>query len=99
MDALSESMHKVFHALLKCSREVRHMTLQWLADCLHKNANRGKLWNSQNNMGITDVTTVSDGFMLNLGNVLLRLCHPFCSKPNDIKILKIDPTYCIAEVF
>ncbi|XP_008212773.1 ubiquitin conjugation factor E4 A [Nasonia vitripennis] len=97
LDALSESMHKVFHSLLRCSREARHLTLLWLGDCLNSNASRGKLWNSHNNMGVADLTTVSDGFMLNLGNVLLRLCQPFCSKPNDTKILKVDPTYCAAE--
>ncbi|XP_058800280.1 ubiquitin conjugation factor E4 A [Phymastichus coffea] len=96
LDSLSESMHKVFHTLLKVSREVRHLTLSWLGDCLHANANRGKFWNFHNNMDLS-ITTVSDGFMLNLGNVLLRLCQPFCSKPDDTKILKIDPTYCAAE--
>ncbi|KAJ8679553.1 hypothetical protein QAD02_015340 [Eretmocerus hayati] len=97
LDSLSESMHKVFHALLKCSREVRHLTLLWLGDCLHSNAGRGKLWNTHNSMGLVNVTTVSDGFMLNLSHVLLRLCQPFCTKPNDPKLLKIDPTYCAAE--
>jgi ubiquitin conjugation factor E4 A len=72
------------------------LTLLWVGDCLHANENRGKLWNSHNE--IIDDKSVSDGFMLNLGNVLLKLCQPFCSKPNDIKILKIDPTYCSAEV-
>ncbi|XP_011494935.1 PREDICTED: ubiquitin conjugation factor E4 A [Ceratosolen solmsi marchali] len=96
LDGLSESLHKIFHALLKCSYEVRHMTLLWIGDCIHANENRGKLWNSHNE--IIDDKSVSDGFMLNLGNVLLKLCQPFCSKPNDIKILKIDPTYCVAQV-
>lgn len=91
-------MHKVFHSLLRCSHEVRHLTLQWLGNCLHTNASRGKLWSSHNNTGFSDITTVPDGFMLNLGNVLLRLCQPFCSKPNDPKVLKIDPTYCASEV-
>lgn len=31
--------------------------------------------------------------MLNLGAVLLQLCQPFCSTPDDPKSLKIDPTY------
>ncbi|XP_029162873.1 ubiquitin conjugation factor E4 A [Nylanderia fulva] len=98
MDRLSEQLHKVFHSLLKCSTEVRYLTLQWLSDCLHANANRGKLWNSQMDMGLLGVLCVSDGFMLNVGNVLLRLCQPFCVKFNDTKIPKIDPTYCSAEV-
>lgn len=39
------------------------------------------------------LTCVSDGFMMNLGAVLLQLCQPFCTTPNDPKALKIDPTY------
>ena len=88
--------------MLKCSREVRHLTLLWLGDCLLVNANRVKLWNTQNLMGIVGMKSVSDGFMLNLGNVLLRLCEPlvrWSSEANDGKILKVDPTYCSAEVY
>lgn len=39
------------------------------------------------------LSTVSDGFMLNLGAVLLQLCQPFCTTADDPKSLKIDPTY------
>lgn len=98
MDALNESLQKVFHLLLKCSIEVRHLTLQWIGDCLYSNANRGKLWNAQNDVVFSTMLCVSDGFMLNLGNVLLRLCQPFCIKENESKVPKIDPTYCAAEV-
>ncbi|XP_014486144.1 PREDICTED: ubiquitin conjugation factor E4 A [Dinoponera quadriceps] len=96
MDILSEQMHRVFHSLLKCSSETRHLTLQWLSNCLHANANRGKLWNSHTSMGFGAILCVSDGFMLNMGNVLLRLCQPFC-KLKDDRVPKIDPTYCGAE--
>ncbi|CAK9829483.1 Ubiquitin conjugation factor E4 A [Anthophora retusa] len=98
LDTLSELLQKIFHLLLKCSTEVRHLTLQWIGNCLHSNANRGKIWNTQNDVGFGAMLCVSDGFMLNLGNVLLRLCQPFCIKPNESKVPKIDPTYCAAEV-
>jgi len=98
MNSLSEALDKVFHSLLKCSTVLRHLTLQWLSNCLYANANRGKLWNSHMEMGLLGVLCVSDGFMLNVGNVLLRLCQPFCIKLNDAKVPKIDPTYCSAEV-
>lgn len=98
LDALNESLQKVFHLLLKCSTEVRHLTLQWIGNCLHSNANRGKIWNTQNDVSFNSMLCVSDGFMLNLGNVLLRLCQPFCIKQNDSKVPKIDPTYCAADV-
>lgn len=98
LDALSESLHLVFHSLLKCSPEVRHLTLQWFGNCLNANSSRGKLWNAQNEVAMGAVLSVSDGFMLNLATVLLRLCQPFCGKLNDPKVLKIDPTYCATEV-
>ncbi|XP_076245661.1 ubiquitination factor E4A [Calliopsis andreniformis] len=98
LDALSDSLHKVFHLLLKCSSDVRHLTLEWIGNCLHLNASRGKIWNTQNDVSFIRASCVSDGFMLNLGNVLLHLCQPFCSENSEAKALRIDPTYCAAEV-
>ncbi|KAJ9594013.1 hypothetical protein L9F63_014573, partial [Diploptera punctata] len=96
-EAIIENLHKLFHSLLKCSNEVRHKTLIWLADCIHANAGRGKLWNSHGlSLGVS--TCVSDGFMLNLSSVLLRLCQPFSSDYSDPKLLRIDPTYCAVKV-
>ncbi|XP_031827892.1 ubiquitination factor E4A [Nomia melanderi] len=97
LDALSESLQKVFHLLLKRSGEVRHLTLEWIGNCLRLNASRGKIWNTQNDISLNSMLCVSDGFMLNLGNVLLRLCQPFCTKEYETKVPKIDPTYCAAE--
>lgn len=95
--AVSENLYKIFHSLLKCSNEVRHQTLSWLADCLQANVGRGKLWNAHGlNLGAS--ACVSDGFMLNLCAVLLHLCQPFCSNTADSKLLRIDPTYCAAKV-
>ncbi|XP_014206273.1 ubiquitin conjugation factor E4 A isoform X2 [Copidosoma floridanum] len=100
LNILNDSLYKVFRALLKYSREVRHLTLQWIANCLHANESRGKLWNIHNNVDSTSILTVSDGFMLNLGTVLLKLCQPFCEnlQPDDTRILKVDPTYSAATV-
>ncbi|XP_076286750.1 ubiquitination factor E4A isoform X2 [Lasioglossum baleicum] len=97
LDVLSESLWKVFHSLLLLSHEIRHLTLEWIGNCLRLNASRGKLWNTQNDVDLTSTLTVSDGFMLNLGCVLLRLCQPFCIQENQTKVPKIDPTYCAAE--
>lgn len=44
-------------------------------------------------MSVASMNCVSDGFMVNLGAVLLHLCQPFCTKADDPKSLKIDPTY------
>ena len=96
-EVVTENLYKLFHALLKCSSEVRHQTLCWVADCLHANVGRGKLWNYHSlNVGVLEC--VSDGFMLNLGCVLLRLCQPFCADPADPKLLLVDPTYYASEV-
>lgn len=96
-EAVIENLYMILHALLKHSNEVRHQTLCWLAGCLYANAGRGKLWNSHGlNLGAS--SCVSDGFMLNLSGVLLRLCQPFCSDTADPMLLRVDPTYCASEV-
>lgn len=97
MGNLNERLFKLFHFLLKCSSETRNETLKWIGNCLHTNASRGKIWSSHNEINLGSVLSVSDGFMLNLENVLLKLCQPFCSRPNEPKVLKIDPTYCAAN--
>lgn len=95
-DVVTENLCKVFHALFRCSNEVRHQSLCWLADCLHANVGRGKLWNSHGlNAGV--LGCVSDGFMLNLGCVLVRLCQPFTADPAGTRLLLIDPTYYASE--
>ncbi|CAB3221992.1 unnamed protein product [Arctia plantaginis] len=91
---LTNNMHKIFLTLLKAGPQIKSQLLTWIGRCLKSNAVRGKLWNIQ----VADMTAtsscVSDGFMLNLGAVLLQLCQPFCTSADDPKALKIDPTYC-----
>jgi ubiquitin conjugation factor E4 A len=86
--------------LLTRSPQIKNKTLEWLGLCLKTNADRGKLWNAQSppDLNPANFTNVSDGFMINFGNVMLRLCHPFCSNFKDKKILKVDPTYCSVPV-
>ncbi|XP_045518341.1 ubiquitin conjugation factor E4 A [Pieris brassicae] len=91
---LINNMHRVFLTLLKAGPDIKYRLLRWIAKCLKNNAARGKLWNIQGGeYNSSTLNYVSDGFMLNLGSVLLQLCQPFCSVPNDPKSLKIDPTY------
>lgn len=92
LDSLTNSLHFIFMRLLKF-KETRIRTLEWITNCLKANANRGKLWN-QHVFNPAFINTVSDGFMVNLANIALRLCQPFCVKLEDKKILKVDPTYC-----
>lgn len=74
-------------------KTARVKTLKWISQCLKANAGRGKLWNSQV-FNPAFINSVSDGFMINLANITLRLCQPFCNNLKDAKILKVDPTYC-----
>jgi ubiquitin conjugation factor E4 A len=96
VNKLTEHIHALVLNLLTRSPQIKNKTLEWLGLCLKTNADRGKLWNAQSppDLNPANFTNVSDGFMINFGNVMLRLCHPFCSNFKDKKILKVDPTYC-----
>lgn len=89
--------------MLKCSPKVKNATLIWLSSCLKYNSSRGKIWNMHAPELNPDIyTNVTDGFMINMCNLLLRLCHPFCSKIEDERMLRVDPTYAavpVSEIF
>lgn len=73
--------------------------LSWIGGCLKANADRGKLWNAQApEFNPANYTNVSDGFMINLCAVLMKLCQPFCAPQHEAKVLKVDPTYSAVEV-
>ena len=90
-DCLGKHLHlDLPRQLFRVSEEVKHLTLLWLGNCLASNAGRGKMWTSQ--MGpLLGATLASDGFMLNLGAVLLRFCKPLAADP--AKMDKVDATY------
>ncbi|XP_050350445.1 ubiquitin conjugation factor E4 A [Nymphalis io] len=91
---LTNNLHKIFLSLLKGGPQIKNRLLTWIGKCLKTNVARGKLWNIQaGEMSAATMTCVCDGFMINLGAVLLQLCQPFCTKADDPKSLKIDPTY------
>ena len=70
------------------------MTLLWIGNCLSANEARGKMWTSQ--MGpLLSATLASDGFMLNLGSLLLKFCKPLTS--DWTKMSKVEPSY-VAKV-
>ena len=52
------------------------------------------MWSTQM-PGAFNLMHCSDGFFMNLLSVLLRLCKPFC-EPGSTKLLKVQPTYCLA---
>ncbi|XP_028402978.1 ubiquitin conjugation factor E4 A-like isoform X2 [Dendronephthya gigantea] len=85
-----DQMTQICKNLLKMSPATKHALLHWIASCLHSNDNRRKMSSNQ-------ATLASNGFFLNLGNILLALCQPFLD-PHSSKLTKIDPRYCIAMV-
>ena len=87
----------------QCSPKVRHLTLEWIGEVLHSNADRGKLWHQNSQMGaLMGAGYVSDGFMLNLSSVLLRFCLPFTTNKSggvmNEKMHKLDFSYLSREV-
>ena len=57
---------------------------------------RAKIWSNQMLPPmIFGAMYGSDSFFLNLCSVLLRLSRPF-AQPRNNKLLKIQPTYCMA---
>lgn len=52
------------------------------------------MWTNEVLMMTGSQPVQSDGFMLNLSSVLLKLCKPFC-KPYSPKLLKVDPRFCV----
>ncbi|CAI9739965.1 ubiquitin conjugation factor E4 A-like [Octopus vulgaris] len=93
---LGDKVHQLFHGLIKVSDETRHQVLNWLANCLHSNEDRAKLWTAQMRYPFDNIYC-SDRFFLNLCYVMLKLCQPFCKNISS-KIFKIDPTYTAAVV-
>ncbi|XP_077985047.1 ubiquitin conjugation factor E4 A-like [Glandiceps talaboti] len=90
---MNEKLYQLFLAILKSSPEIKHAFLEWLGNCLQANSGRAKIWNIMNNRH----QFATDGFMLNLGSVLLQLCKPFTVNVNE-KLMKIDPTYSKVDV-
>lgn len=88
-----DKLHSLFKAFLLMGGTVRHKFLQWIGDCLHANVPRGQIWNQHNVASMFgNLKTAPDSFMLNLANILLRLCQPLV-KP-QLKVMMVDPSYC-----
>ena len=90
LESVHSAGHHIIKQLLKLSEDTKHFMLLWLGDCLAANQNRGKMWTNQ--MGpLLAAGLASDGFMLNLGSCMMRLCVPMTEKID--KMDKVDPSY------
>ncbi|XP_033107323.1 ubiquitin conjugation factor E4 A-like isoform X3 [Anneissia japonica] len=87
---LNAKVHEIFISICKSSVENKHRLLEWLGNCMKANAGRGKIWSLQNQ-------NASDGFFMNIGAVLLHMCHKFAT-PNSPRMLSIDFRYCKVDV-
>lgn len=83
---LRSNMTDLFFSLLKSSSTVRTKTLKWIECCLVTFNNRAKLWTNELMalVGGNTSSNTSDGFVLNFSAVLLNLCKPFCSTPENV---------------
>uniref|UniRef100_A0A0P4VWG4 Ubiquitin conjugation factor E4 A n=1 Tax=Scylla olivacea TaxID=85551 RepID=A0A0P4VWG4_SCYOL len=90
-------IHKIFYKLLKVSSQAKDGLLSWLESCLQANRGRAGIWHLQGIEGGLQSIYASDGFMINLGAVMLQLAQPFTQDVKSAKILKVDPTYCKAR--
>jgi len=90
LESVHSAGHTMINSLLRAGDDVKHLTLMWLGECLHANKGRGKMWTTQMGSHLAG-GYVSDGFMLNLGAILLRFCGPLSGQG---KMAKVDPTYC-----
>ena len=92
LSGLHEDVQVLFKKILRAGEDAKHMLLSWIGDCLKANAGRGKLWTSEVG-ALMGNSFVSDGFMLNLGAVMLKLCGPFTQGKHNVKLLKVNVAY------
>ncbi|XP_067950362.1 ubiquitin conjugation factor E4 A-like [Watersipora subatra] len=88
-----DCMSKLFLKLCQLSPRTRHLLLLWVGRLLHANNGRIKLASIMSSHNAPPRDECSDGLMLNLCAVLLRLCKPF-SLPQSPKLMRIHPQYC-----
>eukprot|EP01113_Clastostelium_recurvatum_P014474 TRINITY_DN1788_c0_g1_i3.p1 TRINITY_DN1788_c0_g1~~TRINITY_DN1788_c0_g1_i3.p1 ORF type:complete len:1204 (-),score=380.22 TRINITY_DN1788_c0_g1_i3:63-3674(-) len=86
---LHNTLHVLFKDILKASKDHREAVLSWIASALEKNSARTK-------MNYDKTAVSSDGFMVNLSTVLLKLCEPFLD-PAFAKVDSIDSGYFVAS--
>ena len=74
-----EELYELANTIVRTGASAREKLLNWFALCVNKN-------HKKRAMRVDAKTVSSDGFMINVTNVLDRLCDPFM----DAKFAKID---------
>ena len=85
LNQLQSGLHRIIMVLLK-NNETKSKILDWIAVALNANRERTKMR--------PDMKKAStDGFMINMCSVLLRLCRPFLDASNGKAWSKLDVKY------
>jgi ubiquitin conjugation factor E4 B len=85
LNQLQSGLHRIIMTLLK-NNETKSKILDWIALALNANRERTKMR--------PDMKKAStDGFMINMCSVLLRLCRPFLDASNGKAWSKLDVKY------
>ncbi|KAG8884379.1 hypothetical protein FRB97_004388 [Tulasnella sp. 331] len=84
---LQQSLFTIFNSAVRAGAPSREAVLDYLASALNLNLKRG-------GMQVDRTQVASDGYMINLQIVLLRLAEPFLDA-KFTKIDKVDPLYLI----
>jgi hypothetical protein len=71
--------------------KIRDLWLKWLGECLHDNKVKAQEWSIQNVQNSSKFCT--DGFFLNLLDLMLTYSMPFCGEVNYKLLLKISFDY------
>ena len=91
LTSICTACYQLIVSIIKLSPDCRHLMMTWIANCLHANSGRAKIWSAHAPQVFSQMYC-SDGFSLNLGFVMLKLCEPFSAACSP-KLLKIQPSY------
>eukprot|EP00794_Sanderia_malayensis_P017494 gene17494-19244_t len=92
IDIISSKFHTIFRNILE-DKDSQQDLLYWIGACLYHNRKRLQL--SFETGFASMLTQARDGFFLNLGNVMLKLCEPFLDlSSRSKKCLRINSLYC-----
>ena len=85
LEQLHEALHQLIMTLLR-NPNTKQPTIDWLGAALHCNAERSKMHPDARK-------AATEGFMLNLSAVCLRLCRPFLDPVQGKAWARLDPRY------
>jgi len=87
LGSVRNQLHETFRQLLKGGLECREAAVRFLQYMVEANAQRAQ-------MQVNELITSSEGLLINLAGVLLKLCDPFLTADFK-KIALIDPEYTL----